>query len=216
MTSASTIHRIAISNLQLKLMIDWSSEQLEKFADEIRSYLGNYLLRSVSAKIYKLIDQLSASEKESLNEKLRSDDSPLAVMRGRLGEDVKELMEKNEVGEALGKVVDVLRQVRFFMTRIFVLTCFFGQGNLVMTETAPWASPPSTAYIACCNAAETLRVAGICLQPFVPGVASALLDALGVSGDERTWEYAGSWAGSGVSLEKVKRVKLFQPKSIDV
>lgn len=39
--------------------------------------------------------------------------------------------------------------------------------------------------------AETLRNAGILLQPFMPEKAKEMLDVLGVSEGKRTFEYAG-------------------------
>lgn len=38
--------------------------------------------------------------------------------------------------------------------------------------------------------AETLRVLGILLQPFIPGKAAEMLDLLGVSPEKRTFKYA--------------------------
>lgn len=38
--------------------------------------------------------------------------------------------------------------------------------------------------------AETLRVVGILLQPFMPNKAAQMLDVLGVPQDHRTYEYA--------------------------
>lgn len=73
---------------------------------------------------------------------------------------------------------------------------------------------------------ETLRVVGVCLQPFVPGVAGKLLDALGVDEGERGWDAvedldlegnlevskgAGGKAGKGADRVwgQVKGVRLF-------
>lgn len=56
-------------------------------------------------------------------------------------------------------------------------------------------------------ALETLRITGICLQPFIPDVAEKLLDGLGVPAGERDWASAQSevdWRG-----RVVKGVRLF-------
>jgi methionyl-tRNA synthetase len=59
-----------------------------------------------------------------------------------------------------------------------------------MTTIAPWSKEPHVAQASFITSVETLRVCGICLQPFVPSVAGQLLDALGVPIDKRAWEFA--------------------------
>jgi methionyl-tRNA synthetase len=44
------------------------------------------------------------------------------------------------------------------------------------------------AYAAYTTTLETLCVAGICLQPFIPGAAAKLLFGLGVDSGERDWK----------------------------
>jgi methionyl-tRNA synthetase len=52
-------------------------------------------------------------------------------------------------------------------------------------------TPPEEAYAVRATTLETLRVVGICLQPFIPSVAENLLHALGVDSKERNWENVG-------------------------
>ncbi|RDB20031.1 hypothetical protein Hypma_013110 [Hypsizygus marmoreus] len=47
-------------------------------------------------------------------------------------------------------------------------------------------------YVSHSMVLETLRVAGVYLHPFVPGVASPVLDALDAPGEERAWAWAGA------------------------
>jgi methionyl-tRNA synthetase len=56
---------------------------------------------------------------------------------------------------------------------------------------------------------EILRVAGICLQPFIPEAARNLLDALGVPEGERTMDFAAVGKGD---VGEVRGVKLFEEK----
>jgi len=70
--------------------------------------------------------------------------------------------------------------------------------NAYVQEAAPWSYPASedayrhprpllgTIYLA----AESLRICGILLLPFMPGKMAMLLDQLGVSQNTRTFEYA--------------------------
>jgi methionyl-tRNA synthetase len=57
-----------------------------------------------------------------------------------------------------------------------------------MTDSAPWKSTtsPMEAYMLYAVIMETLRVTGICLQPFMPGVSGRLLGSLGVPLEERS------------------------------
>lgn len=77
-----------------------------------------------------------------------------------------------------------------------------------MTILAPWASDPMTTRAASIVFLETLRIAGICLQPFVPGTAGRLLDALGVGQDGRTWEFTE--VGFGGTADDITPTTLFQ------
>ena len=59
----------------------------------------------------------------------------------------------------------------------------------------------------------TLRVAGICLRPFVPSTVENLLDALGLELSERTWESVAALEKDGGEERwkerAVKGVRLF-------
>ena len=59
-----------------------------------------------------------------------------------------------------------------------------------MTTIAPWAQETRVAQSSVITSLETLRICGICLQPFIPSVAEKLLDALGIPTFERTWGFA--------------------------
>ena len=55
---------------------------------------------------------------------------------------------------------------------------------------------------------ETLRVTGICLQPFIPGTATRLLEALGVDLEDRVWKNVQVDMGKK-GVKKVLCVRLF-------
>ena len=59
-----------------------------------------------------------------------------------------------------------------------------------MTTISPWLQEPDIARTSYAVSLETLRICGICIQPFIPSTAARLLDALGVPPHERTWEFA--------------------------
>jgi methionyl-tRNA synthetase len=96
------------------------------------------------------------------------------------------------------------------------------QANITMTNIAPWAQSPSIARASYDVSLQTLRICGICIQPFAPSLAGKLLDALGVDPCERTWEFATltEWEDSreirekGVMGSVARGVKLFEPLSL--
>ena len=68
--------------------------------------------------------------------------------------------------------------------------------------------------------AESLRLAGIMLVPFMPGKADKLLDMLGVARDRRSWEWAqlgkdGTYGRPEVPLGKGQMGTLFPPLTSD-
>ncbi|KAG2046603.1 hypothetical protein BDR06DRAFT_898939 [Suillus hirtellus] len=175
--------------------VDWSPEQLEKHADEIRSLLGNFFLRITSRTIQKRVASVPQLTFVQLLD--RSLDGPngdvLSSLRSLKGR-VEQCMEKFEVGDALDAIILVLREA-----------------NGALTHTAPWSiqSPPEAAQVSYLLSLEVLRVTGICLQPFIPEAARNLLDALAVPKAERNMDAAAVGKGS---VGEVKGVKLFEGK----
>ncbi|KAF5369690.1 hypothetical protein D9615_010166 [Tricholomella constricta] len=191
---------------------DWSREQLEKHDREIQSLLGNFLLRSTSPKIASrasgaqpLTLQAIFGEQQlrrAPSEESESESPILALLTTtrQLPSKVHAAMESMEVGDALGEVIELLRVA-----------------NKIFTDVAPWKASAEPAEVYACRAAslEALRVAGICLQPFVPGVAARLLDALGVPHAERTWgeveegRLEERWASEVPAAEVKEGARLF-------
>lgn len=82
------------------------------------------------------------------------------------------------------------------------------QANKGLTDIAPWRKevPAELVYAAYTTAIETLRVLGICLQPFIPNTAGILLDALGLKwGSGRKW-HAAEVPGGSIEDEQVRKV----------
>ena len=75
-----------------------------------------------------------------------------------------------------------------------------------MTDIAPWdpTTKPEVVYATYVTSIEALRVVGICMQPFTPGVASRLLDVLRVPTEERNWEDARVLRNHVPMVEAVK------------
>lgn len=75
-----------------------------------------------------------------------------------------------------------------------------------MTDIAPWdpTTEPEVVYATYVTTIEALRVVGICIQPFTPGVASRLLDVLQVPTEERNWKDARTLRSNVPMVEAIK------------
>ncbi|KAG5640555.1 hypothetical protein DXG03_008118 [Asterophora parasitica] len=177
---------------------DWSREQLEKHDREIQSLLGNFLLRATSPKI---ASRAAGVQPVSL-QAIHPSPPILALLTAtkQLPPKLRSAMESLELGDALGEVIDLLRVA-----------------NKTFTDVAPWTKSASPTDVYACRTAslEALRVAGICLQPFIPDASARLLDALGVPEAQRTWaEVEGErlderWASEATGREVKEGARLF-------
>ncbi|KAF5607419.1 methionyl-tRNA synthetase mitochondrial [Fusarium subglutinans] len=97
-----------------------------------------------------------------------------------LPEEIRTHMDHNQVNHALHRIFSLLQDT-----------------NRFISETAPWkivkeqdANARTRLNWVIYRSAEALRIAGIFLQPVMPGKATQLLDGLGVKPERRTVEYA--------------------------
>ncbi|KAG7447802.1 uncharacterized protein BT62DRAFT_930842 [Guyanagaster necrorhizus] len=181
---------MAIAGGNFRDDVDWSDAQVKKETTELRNILGNFLLRVTSSKIRGIID--GAREKGGVLEPAQDGRyeplcEALKVLPGEVAKDLESL----EVSDALKRIMEVVRLA-----------------NKILTDVEPWNGDSPALTLASFDASvEALRVAGICLQPFIPDTAKRLLDALGVNEQERAWVYADK-TGAGVGL--VRGIKLFE------
>ncbi|VDC06148.1 unnamed protein product [Peniophora sp. CBMAI 1063] len=168
---------------------DWSEEQLDKHAKELRTSIGNLFSRTHSdAVMSRLPDYLE--RRAAVLESMSNDTDVDGELR-TLASDVDGHLSRLEIKLALEKVVAQL-----------------GKVNALLESTAPWSAstPDSVRARTIALSSETLRIAGIVLQPFMPTKANELLDALGVPAQERAWANAG-WRKGSVGMWK--KVALF-------
>lgn len=71
----------------------------------------------------------------------------------------------------------------------------------MFTSLEPWTMPDASIPIT--YAYDSLRIAGILLQPFMPVKATELLDRMGVPVDERSWADA-AWNGRRADAVELK------------
>ncbi|KIY64123.1 hypothetical protein CYLTODRAFT_425519 [Cylindrobasidium torrendii FP15055 ss-10] len=174
---------MAIVGGNFRTDVDWSEVQLKKEVTELKNVLGNFLMRITSAKIRGIV--AAGDVKNGTDPRYDA----LRDMARALPERVAKEMDAMEVGAGLKAIMDMLKLA-----------------NKTMTDVEPWTGKdPAATTTAFVVSVEALRVAGICLQPFLPDVARRLLDALGVPKNERSWDAANG----GGSVGEVQSVKLF-------
>ncbi|KAF8227591.1 hypothetical protein L208DRAFT_1365815 [Tricholoma matsutake] len=175
--------------------VDWSQRQLEKHTKEIQSMLGNLFLRTTSVAMQgRILGGPPRTFEEILRDEAERSPNRLlfhAVLD--LPDKFQAYMDKLEISDALAAIVDILRLA-----------------NKTLNETVPWkkSNTPADAYAAYAITLETLRVTGICLQPFIPGAAWKLLFALGVDSERRDWKSIRVDMGN-CGVGKVVGVRLF-------
>ncbi|KAG6833592.1 hypothetical protein H0H87_004219 [Tephrocybe sp. NHM501043] len=182
--------------------LHWSRAQLDKHDREIQSQLGNLLMRITSPKIGNRASEAPAQSLASIHAELTDKhDSPILVLLDAtksMPQKMRAAMDGLELGEALDQVMELLRVT-----------------NKSINDVAPWSKNTAVAEVYACRIAslEALRIAGIALQPFMPGVAGRLLDALCVPPDERIWAVVEEtalverWAVvSEVEIQKAERL----------
>lgn len=172
--------------------VDWSEEQLDKHANELSALLGNLLMRIASPKIAKRAAKVPAVAPQDVS---LPELKPLYDSVAAIGERVGNMYEEREIAEAASQVVDML-----------------ALANQAVSQVAPWSLTTPDGDAAQCRVLilEALRVAGIALQPIMPGKSGELLEALAVPEAQRTWEFTKMGAG-GIGVEgEVKGKKLFE------
>ncbi|KAK0727225.1 putative METHIONYL-TRNA SYNTHETASE, mitochondrial [Lasiosphaeria miniovina] len=186
----SAIERFGIDALRFYLINDggiiddgdYSNEKItERYKHILQSGLGNLLARVTRAERWNIRQAIVAASggdfgpaPQSLEDVFVAHDK---VLRNAAPAAAKQMEELNPRGALRAATAVMIETNKFF------------------TETAPWnlvkQKGMETALArAIYLAAESLRITGILMQPFMPGKATELLDALGVANDMRTLDHA--------------------------
>ncbi|EMD40301.1 hypothetical protein CERSUDRAFT_110908 [Gelatoporia subvermispora B] len=170
--------------------VDWSPEQLHKHAKEAMSLIGNLHARVTSP--YLLSLQRMQPDGNSTHTDMLS--SALSDKLKTLPEEYRSYMENQQIADALDAVCACL-----------------GEANMLMTQAKPWDKKTPTAVSAQVrdDVLECLRICGILLEPFMPSVSTALLQALSIPDQHRNLEFAD--LGKGIATRCTPGIRLFKP-----
>lgn len=166
---------------------DWAPDRLdEHYRKELLGQLGNLLSRISTPKLWNKLPP----GRRSGGSILFPPDSQSSIQGSQeLENQLKQLpneldnhMKAFEIPKALKSIFDVLTGA-----------------NRFLQETAPWhdTTTSADAYQAIYLSAESLRISGILLQPFIPSKANQLLNSLGVPSDRRSWSDLPLGLGKG-------------------
>ncbi|GAA6021809.1 hypothetical protein JCM11491_003884 [Sporobolomyces phaffii] len=168
---------------------DYAEAEIERFyKKELAGQMGNLLARVTGKKmVAKLGDEALMYTAPG---EFGSEDQELVGLLRDLPDAFAHHLATFEVHRALSLVFDAL-----------------AAANRHIQTLSPWLSTATRAQVhrSLYLSSESLRVAGILLQPFMPTKSAVLLDALGVRPDERTWERAPF--GRGGARDRVRAVK---------
>lgn len=132
-------------------------------------------LEEEDAKLFALLEELPGAPLFSFPRRKRPSD-PSSVFTGLFDQRLTAF----EVHRALAAVFDAL-----------------AEANRHVQQISPWlaTASPSAVHRALFFGSESLRIAAILLQPFMPDKADQLLEMLGVPAERRTWTHCGVGQG---------------------
>ncbi|KAI0011074.1 tRNA synthetases class I (M)-domain-containing protein [Xylariaceae sp. FL0662B] len=179
---------------------------VEKYKKQLQGGLGNLLNRVTRPKNWSVraaVEAIAPTKAEPLSEVARAQRSLSEALVG----EVASRMDALNPSRALGEIME-----------------FVAETNAFFQAAAPWyrsgkgdiAAVNESVY----HAAESLRIVGILLQPFIPEKAAAVLDRLGVNPGRRSIEYAkpyadDSYGTSMVPLGEGAQSSVFPPLPVE-
>lgn len=186
---------------------DYSAAMLVEFQRKfLRGQLGNLLSRILAPKIQARLLPHAGGGVITRPDVAPPDEALVALLH-ELPRTFDAYMQRRELARALATVFDVI-----------------AAANERLQMTAPWAAGASDTSVlqSVYLTAETLRVCGVLLQPFMPRAMSRLLDALEITPDERRWHAVAGADGAArlrdtvpLRASKTKIAPLF-PQTVDV
>ncbi|KAI1084114.1 tRNA synthetases class I (M)-domain-containing protein [Whalleya microplaca] len=161
---------------------------VEKYKKQLQSDLGNLLNRLTRPKQWSVrgaVEAMAPTKSEPTLPRVQPQRRLAEAITGR----VADRMSTLNIDKALDEIME-----------------FAGETNAFLQDAAPWTAAKNNDVAAVneiiFHGADTMRIIGILLQPFIPEKAADLLDRLGVSPGRRTIEYAMPYADDdfGTSL----------------
>ncbi|KAI0112637.1 tRNA synthetases class I (M)-domain-containing protein [Hypoxylon sp. NC0597] len=203
-----TMRYFLIYNAAISHDADYSNDFIvDKYKKGLQGGLGNLLNRITRPKnwnVRKAVESMCGKH---------PDHPPPAVIENQR-ENLASLVRKVEGHMEELNPSSALKEIMLFVF----------ETNKFVSDAAPWDRAKEGDVVAVEQivyyAAESLRFAGILLQPFIPEKSSQLLDRLGVSQDRRTMRYAelhadDSYGTSMVPLGEGAQSSLFPPMPVE-
>ncbi|KAI0135706.1 tRNA synthetases class I (M)-domain-containing protein [Daldinia grandis] len=202
-----TVRYFLLNSAAIANDVDYSNSLIvTKYKKGLQGGLGNLLNRITRPKNWNVRDAVISLHKE------QSRSIPkMVIKRGEylesIVEEVSRCMDELNPSGALKEIME-----------------FVFEANQFLQEAAPWDRSREGDTVAVEQiiffTAESVRVMGILLQPFIPEKSSELLDRLGVGSDRRTFEHARLFADdaygtSAIPLGEGAQSSLFPPLPVE-
>ncbi|POY74433.1 putative Methionine--tRNA ligase [Rhodotorula taiwanensis] len=152
---------------------DYSAAEIERFyRKDLAGQMGNLLNRVTTKKLTKKLE--SADLMHTMPSQLEDADKTLVKLLEDLPATFEEQLSAFEIHKALAAVFDAL-----------------AEANRHVQQLSPWlaTASPSDVHRALFFGSESLRMAAVLLQPFMPTKAAQLLEMLGVPAERWSWAH---------------------------
>lgn len=173
---------------------DYSNEFIvDRYKKGLQGGLGNLLNRITRPKNWSVrtaVAAMSENKDEALSEVVDIQKGHLT----KIAEKAAGHMEELNPSGALKEIMEFVFEVRLTFSSSRGQVSNYTQTNRFLQNAAPWDKSKEGDTVAVNQivfyAAESIRVVGILLQPFIPEKSAELLDRLGVGHDRRTFQHA--------------------------
>ena len=189
---------------------------IERYKNELQFALGNLTSRIVRGKGWNLRRIVELCTNGEIALQLRDDHKMQKEMVDALPKLVQDKIEDElNIREGVKAIMAAIHNTNRYMSETQPWKMVTGPDRVSVSREKPSASLATVIYLA----TETLRKAGILLQPFMPHKAAEMLDMLGVDGTRRTFEWAtkvdDSYGTSKVEVGQGTKGVLFGPLQSD-
>jgi methionyl-tRNA synthetase len=202
-------------NGQLEDDADWNNQRLVSMHRVLRGQFGNLASRVLRCKGWDIRHSLSEAfhpDQNFMNQFTDTEDWTTLASISDLKDKVLLSIDEGDVRKGIQSIMSAISAVSKATWEVPLLT---GKANASFQQSSPWtmmnvkdptAVPRRLSAIVALTA-ETLRICGILLQPYMPEKATLLLDQLGVDKSKRAAEYAVIAADLDYGIPKVSLEK---------
>jgi methionyl-tRNA synthetase len=199
------------ANGQLDNDADWSNNRLVSMHRVLRGQFGNLASRVLRGKGWSVPHSLSEAFKPNKNFMGQFGDAAESKTLASLIDLRDEVLRSIDACDVRKGVTSIMSTISLVSEQYLNGTTLTRKANASFQDAKPWdinnvkdpTDVPHQLSTTIALTAETLRICGILLQPYMPEKSQQLLDQLGVDESKRTAEYAVIAADLDYGIPKV-------------